>query len=94
MRVRASALLFSFFYASNYLTDLSIVIKLKSMEKIERKFDGITVEVEVIKRYGSVVIGLCQDRICAFNELDETARPMCLADCLDAVAELSSDYEG
>lgn len=44
--------------------------------------------------YGSVVIGLCQDRICAFNELDETARPMCLADCLDVVAELSSDYEG
>ena len=64
------------------------------MEKIERKFYGITVEVEVIKRYGSVVIGLCQDRICAFNELDETARPVCLADCLDAVAELSSDYEG
>ena len=64
------------------------------MEKIERKFDGITVEVEVIKRYGSVVIGLCQDRICAFNELDETVRPMCLADCLDAVAELSLDYEG
>lgn len=64
------------------------------MEKIKRSFDGITVEVEVIKRYGSVVIGLCQDRICAFNELDETARPMCLADCLYAVAELSSYYEG
>lgn len=94
MRVRASALLFSFFYASNYLTDLSIVIKLKSVEKIERKFDGITVEVEVIKRYGSVVIGLCQDRICAFNELDDTARPKSLVDCLDVVAELGGDYEG
>jgi hypothetical protein len=64
------------------------------MEKILKSFDGITVEIEVIKRYGSVVIGLCQDRICAFNELDDTARPKSLVDCLDVVAELGEDYEG
>lgn len=64
------------------------------MKKILRSFDGITVEVEVIKRYGNVVIGLCQDRICAFNELDGPARPKPLIDCLDVVAELGGDYEG
>lgn len=64
------------------------------METIVRKFDGITVEVSVIKRYGSVVIGLCQDRICAFNELDDSARPMVVVDCLDVVDDMTGDYGG
>ena len=64
------------------------------METIVRKFDGITVEVSVIKRYGSVVIGLCQDRICAFNELDDSARPMVVVDYLDVVDDMTGDYGG
>lgn len=56
-------------------------------------FDGITVEVEVIKRYGSAVIGLCQDRIIAFNTLVSNVRPLTLTDCWRAVDRLGVDVD-